>query len=657
MSKINFTSFIDLANSPTPSSGYTIAYDLDGVLKQKDENGNILPIGPSEINVSEIIAGQGLTVSVNGTSFLLDTQVDNGISISDNKISLGGILSQNTEIFSNNYDLKITSLSNIGNTHSIDISSIGSNLNTNTQDGDIMSLGTSDNFSSLQVISDNKLSSIRILNIDQLLSNGDPSINNRMVIRDDFYSKGFVYASDYSNNFTNHSLVSKKYVDDQISAVPLGAAAGTEGQFQLNRGDGGFLEVGIFDTNNLNLTINNQSVPLGGTENTFYGINSGNNNTGSFNTFVGVCSGILNTTGIGNTFIGNKSGSSNTIGSLNTFIGNNTGTSNTSGVNNTFIGQNSGCSNTIGLRNVFIGTDSGRLSNSNDNTFIGFGSGYNNTIGSCNILIGNNSGYNNTTGTNNVFIGNGSGFNNTTGRFNTFIGQNTGFCNTGGSCNTFIGLNSGYLNTTGQNNTFIGMQSGVSNTIGFGNTFIGNQSGYLNTIGVFNTFIGINSGSFNTIGTNNTFIGRNSGCINTLGQLNTFIGSVSGTNNTTGSSNTYIGVNSGFFNTTGSNNTFIGVSSGFNNIESNNIFIGNLAGYNNTTGISNTFIGVSSGAIASISCAIAIGRCARPINDGDLAIGSTIAPINTTSTAGNITNYMCIIINGISYRMALYAEE
>ena len=54
MSLINFTTYVDLINSGTPSSGFSVAYDLDGVLKQKDFNGVITPIGST---------ASGLTVS------------------------------------------------------------------------------------------------------------------------------------------------------------------------------------------------------------------------------------------------------------------------------------------------------------------------------------------------------------------------------------------------------------------------------------------------------------------------------------------------------------------------------------------------------------------------------------------------------------------
>jgi hypothetical protein len=49
MSQIIFNNYIDMSGiAATPSSiGYTIGYDLDGVLKQKDQNGVVTPIGKS----------------------------------------------------------------------------------------------------------------------------------------------------------------------------------------------------------------------------------------------------------------------------------------------------------------------------------------------------------------------------------------------------------------------------------------------------------------------------------------------------------------------------------------------------------------------------------------------------------------------------------
>ena len=37
---------------------------------------------------------------------------------------------------------------------------------------------------------------------------------------DELYSKGIVYGGDYTSNFTNHSLLTKQYVDNLIVGTP-----------------------------------------------------------------------------------------------------------------------------------------------------------------------------------------------------------------------------------------------------------------------------------------------------------------------------------------------------------------------------------------------------------------------------------------------------
>lgn len=57
-------------------------------------------------------------------------------------------------------------------------------------------------------------SSIFLHNLQQTI--GDGSTNNYLIITDDLSSKGIVYDSDYSANFTTYSLVTKGYVDSQV---------------------------------------------------------------------------------------------------------------------------------------------------------------------------------------------------------------------------------------------------------------------------------------------------------------------------------------------------------------------------------------------------------------------------------------------------------
>jgi hypothetical protein len=86
MSKIIFGNTIDLLTTGTPSSGeYILAYDLDGVLKQKDEFGVITEIGG------------GPTSGIGSTPSLY-----NVLSIDNDTIDLDIIMGTSTSILSSN---------------------------------------------------------------------------------------------------------------------------------------------------------------------------------------------------------------------------------------------------------------------------------------------------------------------------------------------------------------------------------------------------------------------------------------------------------------------------------------------------------------------------------------------------------------------------
>ena len=99
MSQIIFNSYIDLQNiAATPSGiGYTVGYDLDGILKQKDQDGNITPVGQTttqnlsqtlqqgnDSNSYSIIMGTATSIrSGNGTGRIrLDYGATNSVLIS-----------------------------------------------------------------------------------------------------------------------------------------------------------------------------------------------------------------------------------------------------------------------------------------------------------------------------------------------------------------------------------------------------------------------------------------------------------------------------------------------------------------------------------------------------------------------------------------------
>lgn len=124
---------------------------------------------------------------------------------------------------------------------------------------------------------------------------------------------------------------------------------------------------------NDDLLINPSSI------NSFFGQNSGRNNTGTDNSFFGRLAGRFNTSGLRNTFLGSAAGYRNTTGSSNVVIGYEANYGNQEGSNNVIIGTGAGgdlstAHNKSG--NVFIGSYAGRTEFSDnkliiENTFSG----------------------------------------------------------------------------------------------------------------------------------------------------------------------------------------------------------------------------------------------------------------------------------------------
>ena len=266
------------------------------------------------------------------------------------------------------------------------------------------------------------------------------------------------------------------------------------------------------------------------------------------------------------------------------------------------------------------------------NTKFGYQSLYSNTTGYYNTALGYNSLYSNTTGYYNTALGYNSLFYNTIGSINTAIGNFSLYSNNG-YYNTALGYASLYSNTTGVSNTAIGNYSLYSNTTGGNNIAIGLNSLYSNTSGV-NSFGTITGGSGYipgtyssvqltylsgstattyptatiTVGTGGTvsrvtFVTSGTGFKDTTTVMSVGPSSVGGTGSSfsitvsslrSGDANTAIGNYSLYYNT-GDANTAIGQQSLYSNtIGNSNTAIGYYSLYSNTVGYSNTAIGYNS---------------------------------------------------------------
>lgn len=82
MSKILFNTLVDLSSAATPSNGFLIAYDIDGVLKQKDQYGVITAVGATGISAS--IPSLSQVLAVNNSTANYDIIMGTGTSIRSN---------------------------------------------------------------------------------------------------------------------------------------------------------------------------------------------------------------------------------------------------------------------------------------------------------------------------------------------------------------------------------------------------------------------------------------------------------------------------------------------------------------------------------------------------------------------------------------------
>lgn len=181
--------------------------------------------------ISEIITGTGLTGGGTYGVLNIDVNIGNGLEFVTNSIYLGGTLSQDTYIYSDSYNFELTNATNISlsasgiiNNFATDLSGYygESLLDSNTF---TMKVGKIIGNTFSRIIGQNhvltlesqnesaELSKIGLFASPQSISDG--STNNRLIVTDEEFDKGLVYADDYTGQFTTHSLVSKEYVDSK----------------------------------------------------------------------------------------------------------------------------------------------------------------------------------------------------------------------------------------------------------------------------------------------------------------------------------------------------------------------------------------------------------------------------------------------------------
>lgn len=137
---------------------------------------------------------------------------------------------------------------------------------------------------------------------------------------------------------------------------------------------------------------------------------------------------------------------------------------------------------------------------------------------------------------------------------------------------------------------------------------------------------------------------------------NTAVGYMALAESTTGTANTAVGAAALSALTTGSGNLALGVTAlTALTTGGGNVAVGNLAGFSVTVETSNTMVGAGADVAAGVSRSIALGAGAKATESGQIALGSTSAPLSFSGTAGGVIAYLKLCINGnIFAKLALH---
>lgn len=205
------------------TAGYFLSSDVDG-------NFQWIP-GSGVGTITGVNAGMGLTGGGVSGTVTLDVNVDNGLSIVNDNVVLGGTLSTYTVIDGAGQGLSIGNNLSLLEQFTM-VAGYGTSFHLNhSLNNNAVSMWVDDNtYNERTRIESHAYNGVLLSSSDSSFNQStfkifrtpgsinDGSLNNFMVITDDIGNKGLSYYDDYSSNFTTFSLVTKGYVDSKISA-------------------------------------------------------------------------------------------------------------------------------------------------------------------------------------------------------------------------------------------------------------------------------------------------------------------------------------------------------------------------------------------------------------------------------------------------------
>jgi len=152
---------------------------------------------------------------------------------------------------------------------------------------------------------------------------------------------------------------------------------------------------------------------------------------------------------------------------------------------------------------------------------------------------------------------------------------------------------------------------------------------------------------------NNTVAVGNFCALNNQGQYSIAIGSDTAATNQ-GQFSVALGSSAGKVNQ-GNNSIAIGTNACSLGSGTNNVCIGDSACNTAIIGTHNTCVGDAATINAGLSNSIVIGAGGVATSNNELVIASAAHPITTVGSAGAIGQYLPITLNGVNYKLALYA--
>ena len=193
-----------------------------------------------------------------------------------------------------------------------------------------------------------------------------------------------------------------------------------------------------------------------------------------------------------------------------------------------------------------------------------------------------------------------------------------------------------------QDNIFIGKDAGLAIAAGANgdrNVAIGNGALAAATSAYQTVSIGYRALFKQVSNNNNVAVGYLALGESTTGNANTAVGAAALPALTTGSGNVGVGVTALTSLTTGNNN----------------VAVGNLAGFSISVETNNTMVGNSADVAPGVSRSIALGAGAKATASGQIALGSGVAPLSYSFSAGPIIAYLNLVVNGnVFCKLALH---